>query len=143
MGVRALRMIAGEYECVLARACISVRSIPNSTRRPNAPTRGSIAARCAARSTTSASARIGRIAPGTRWTTRRVDELRQGSYFPESWGPGGTAEKARAALIQEAYLQGISTRPVDDLVKALGMSGVSKSKISRLCGELDEQVAPS
>jgi putative transposase len=43
-------------------------------------------------------------------------------------------------VIQEAYVQGISTRSVDDLVKALGMSGVSKSQVSRLCGELDERV---
>ena len=43
-------------------------------------------------------------------------------------------------MIQEAYVQGISTRSVDDLVKALGMSGVSKSQVSRLCGELDERV---
>ena len=50
------------------------------------------------------------------------------------------AEKALAAVIQEAYIQGISTRSVDDLVKALGMSGVSKSQVSRLCGELDERV---
>ena len=50
------------------------------------------------------------------------------------------AEKALTAVIQEAYIQGISTRSVDDLVKALGMSGVSKSQVSRLCGELDERV---
>jgi hypothetical protein len=43
-------------------------------------------------------------------------------------------------VIQEAYVQGISTRSVDDLVKALGMSGVSKRQVSRLCGELDERV---
>ncbi len=51
-----------------------------------------------------------------------------------------TAEKALTAVIQEAYIQGISTRSVDDLVKSLGMSGVSKSQVSRLCGELDERV---
>src|SRR4051812_49880539 len=51
-----------------------------------------------------------------------------------------TAEKALTAVIQEAYVQGVSTRSVDDLVKALGMSGVSKSQVSRLCGELDERV---
>src|SRR4051812_26641517 len=51
-----------------------------------------------------------------------------------------TAEKALTAVIQEAYVQGISTRSIDELVKALGMSGVSKSQVSRLCGELDERV---
>lgn len=50
------------------------------------------------------------------------------------------AEKALTAVIQEAYIQGISTRSVDDLVKALGMSGISKSQVSRLCAEIDERV---
>ena len=50
------------------------------------------------------------------------------------------AEKALAAVVQEAYVQGISTRSVDDLVKAMGMSGVSKSQVSRLCEEIDERV---
>jgi transposase-like protein len=50
------------------------------------------------------------------------------------------AEKALTAVIQEAYIQGISTRSVDDLVKALGMEGISKSQVSRLCGEIDERV---
>jgi transposase-like protein len=50
------------------------------------------------------------------------------------------AEKALTAVIQEAYIQGIPTRSVDDLVKALGMSGVSKSQVSRLCEEIDERV---
>ena len=54
--------------------------------------------------------------------------------------PRRTAEKALTAVIQEAYVQGISTRSVDELVKALGMSGVSKSQVSRLCGEFDERV---
>ncbi len=80
------------------------------------------------------------------WDTRagsvelKVPKLRQGSYFPEFLEPRRTAEKALTAVIQEAYIQGISTRSVDDLVKALGMSGVSKSQVSRLCGELDERV---
>ena len=47
------------------------------------------------------------------------------------------AEKARAAVIQEAYVQGVSTRSVDDLVKAMGMSGISRSQVSRLCEEID------
>ena len=50
------------------------------------------------------------------------------------------AEKALTAVIQEAYIQGISTRSVDDLVKAMGMSGISKSQVSRLCEEIDDQV---
>ena len=50
------------------------------------------------------------------------------------------AEKALTAVIQEAYIHGVSTRSVDDLVKALGMSGVSKSQVSRLCAEIDERV---
>jgi putative transposase len=54
--------------------------------------------------------------------------------------PRRTAEKALTAVIQEAYVQGISTHTVDDLIKSLGMSGVSKRQVSRLCGELDERV---
>ena len=50
------------------------------------------------------------------------------------------AEKALTAVIQEAYIQGISTRSVDDLVKARGMSGISKSQVSRLCEEIDGKV---
>ncbi len=50
------------------------------------------------------------------------------------------AEKALTAVIQEAYIQGVSTRSVDDLVKAMGMDGISKSQVSRLCGEIDERV---
>ena len=53
------------------------------------------------------------------------------------------AEKALTAVIQEAYVQGISTRSVDDLVQAMGMSGISKSQVSRLCGEIDDKVKPS
>jgi len=80
------------------------------------------------------------------WETRagRVDlkipKLRSGSYFPAFLEPRRTAEKALAAVIQEAYVKGISTRSVDDLVKAMGMTGVSKSQVSRLCAELDERV---
>ena len=50
------------------------------------------------------------------------------------------AEKALTAVIQEAYIQGISTRSVDELVKAMGMGGISKSQVSRLCGEVDERL---
>ena len=80
------------------------------------------------------------------WETRagtvelRIPKLRKGSYFPGCLEPRRMAEKALAAVIQEAYVQGVSTRSVDDLVKALGMSGVSKSQVSRLCEEIDERV---
>ena len=50
------------------------------------------------------------------------------------------AEKALTAVIQEAYIQGVSTRSVDDLVQAMGMSGISKSQVSRLCGEIDGKI---
>src|SRR6202042_2737382 len=80
------------------------------------------------------------------WETRagtvelRIPKLRKGSYFPGFLEPRRTAEKALTAVIQEACIQGISTRSVDDLVKAMGMSGVSKSQVSRLCEEIDERV---
>jgi putative transposase len=80
------------------------------------------------------------------WETRagtvglRIPKLRSGSYFPPFLEPRRTAEKALAAVIQEAYVQGISTRSVDDLVQAMGMSGISKSQVSRLCAEIDERV---
>ena len=80
------------------------------------------------------------------WETRagavelRIPKLRKGSYFPSFLEPRRMAEKALAAVIQEAYVQGVSTRSVDDLVKAMGGSGVSKSQVSRLCEEIDEKV---
>ncbi len=70
----------------------------------------------------------------------RIPKLRKGSYFPGFLAPRRMAEKALTAVIQEACIHGISTRSVDDLVKALGMTGVSKSQVSRLCKEIDEQV---
>src|SRR6186713_2462319 len=80
------------------------------------------------------------------WETRagtvelRIPKLRKGSYFPGFLEPRRMAEKALTAVIQEAYIQGISTRSVDDLVKAMGMTGISKSQVSRLCVEIDERV---
>ena len=80
------------------------------------------------------------------WETRagavelRIPKLRKGSYFPTFLEPRRMAEKALTAVIQEAYIQGISTRSVDDLVRAMGMSGISKSQVSRLCEEIDERV---
>ena len=80
------------------------------------------------------------------WETRagtvelRIPKLRRGSYFPGFLEPRRMAEKALTAVIQEAYIQGISTRSVDDLVKAMGMSGISKSQVSRLCEDIDQRV---
>ena len=80
------------------------------------------------------------------WQTRagtvelRIPKLRRGSYFPAFLEPRRMAEKALTAVIQEAYVQGVSTRSVDDLVKAMGLEGISKSQVSRLCGEIDERV---
>jgi putative transposase len=70
----------------------------------------------------------------------RIPGLRKGSYFPGFLEPRRLAEKALTAVIQEAYIQGISARSVDDLVKAMGMSGISKSQVSRLCEEIDKRV---
>ena len=80
------------------------------------------------------------------WETRagtvelRIPKLRKGSYFPFFLEPRRLAEKALTAVIQEAYIQGVSTRSVDDLVRSMGMSGISKSQVSRLCEEIDERV---
>jgi putative transposase len=70
----------------------------------------------------------------------KIPKLRSGSYFPGFLEPRRTGEKALAAVIQEAYIQGVSTRSVDELVQAMGMSGISKSQVSRLCSEIDERV---
>ena len=80
------------------------------------------------------------------WETRagavelRIPKLRTGSYFPGFLEPRRLAEKALTAVVQEAYVHGVSTRSVDDLVKAMGMTGISKSQVSRLCEEIDEKV---
>jgi len=88
------------------------------------------------------------------WETRagtvklRIPRLRRGGYFPGFLEPRRMAEKALTAVIQEACIQGISTRSVDELVKAMGMSGISKSqacpersrRVSRLCEEIDQRV---
>lgn len=84
-----------------------------------------------------------------QWGTRagtvalRIPKLHSGSYFPPFLEPRRTAEMALAAVVQEAYVQGISTRSVDDVVQAMGMSGISKSQVSRLCAEIDERYRPS
>jgi putative transposase len=80
------------------------------------------------------------------WDTRvgtlelRVPRVRDGSFFPGLLEPRKRAERALVATVREAYVQGVSTRRVDDLVKALGLNGISKSQVSRLCEELDVEV---
>jgi putative transposase len=82
-----------------------------------------------------------------RWDTRvgelelAIPKLRQGSYFPSFLEPRRRAEQALVAVVQEAYVNGISTRKVDRLVEQLGLQGMSKDTVSRLCRGLDEQVA--
>ena len=80
------------------------------------------------------------------WDTRvgtmdlRIPKLREGSYFPSLLEPRRRSEKALLAVIQQAYVAGVSTRRVDDLVKSLGCDGISKSQVSRICRDLDEVV---
>jgi putative transposase len=80
------------------------------------------------------------------WDTRvgslelRVPRVRDGSFFPSLLEPRKRAERALVAVVQEAYVQGVSTRRVDDVVQALGLQGISKSQVSRLCSELDGEV---
>ena len=80
------------------------------------------------------------------WQTRagsvelRIPRLRTGSYFPSFLEPRRSVEKALTAVIQEAYVHGVSTRSMDDLVQAMGGTGISKSQVSRLCEEIDERV---
>src|SRR5437660_2734643 len=84
-----------------------------------------------------------------QWDTRvgslalKVPRVRDGSFFPSLLEPRKRAEHALVAVVQEAYVQGVSTRRVDDLVQALGMQGISKSQVSRLCQELDKEVERS
>lgn len=80
------------------------------------------------------------------WETRvgeielAIPKMRKGSYFPSLLEPRRPAEKALLAVVQEAYLKGVSTRKVDDLLKAMGLTGIDKSKVSRICKELDRAV---
>lgn len=67
----------------------------------------------------------------------RIPKLRNGSYF---LGLRRMAERALTAVIREAYIKGISTRSVEDVVRALGTDGISKSQVSRLCEDIDERV---
>jgi putative transposase len=70
----------------------------------------------------------------------RIPKLRQGTYFPPFLEPRKTSERALVAVIQEAWIGGVSTRRVDDLVQAMGLSGISKSTVSKLCKDIDERV---
>ncbi len=80
------------------------------------------------------------------WRTRlgtvqlAIPKLRQGTYYPSFLEPRRRSEHALSAVIQEAYVLGVSTRKVDDLVQTLGMTGVGKSEVSRICAGLDERV---
>jgi len=82
-----------------------------------------------------------------RWETRvgeielEIPKLRRGSFYPSLLEPRKRSEKALLAVVQEAYINGVSTRKVDKLVKALGLSGIDKSKVSRINKELDQAVA--
>ena len=81
-----------------------------------------------------------------RWDTRvgsidlQIPKLRQGSYFPALLEPRRRSERALLAVVQQAYVEGVSTRRVDDLVRSLGCEGISKSQVSRICSELDTVV---
>ena len=80
------------------------------------------------------------------WDTRvgtmelHIPKLREGSYFPSLLEPRRRSEQALLAVIQQAYVEGVSTRRVDDLIKALGCDGISSSQVSRICEQLDEVV---
>ena len=80
------------------------------------------------------------------WETRvgeiplRIPKVRDGSYFPSLLEPRRRSEKALLAVVQQAYVEGVSTRRVDDLLQALGLTGIDKSRVSRICKELDEVV---
>src|SRR6266508_67096 len=82
-----------------------------------------------------------------RWDTRvgtlelAIPKLRTGSYFPSWLEPRRRSERALVAVVAEAYVQGVSTRKVEALVQSLGIAGMSKSEVSRLCAVFDEQVA--
>ncbi|MDN3519281.1 IS256 family transposase [Aquisalimonas lutea] len=81
-----------------------------------------------------------------RWDTRvgsmelQVPRLRHANYLPSFLEPRRPTEQALVGVVQEAYIQGVSTRSVDELVKAAGMEGISSSQVSRLCASIDERV---
>ena len=72
----------------------------------------------------------------------RIPKLRTGSFFPSLLERRRRVDQALFAVVMEAYLHGVSTRKVDDLVKALGAdTGISKSEVSRICADLDAEVS--
>ena len=81
------------------------------------------------------------------WDTRvgtvdlQIPRVREGSYLPSFLEPRRRAERALAAVVAQCYVEGVSTRRVDDVARAMGLEGISKSQVSRICGELDEAVA--
>jgi transposase-like protein len=81
------------------------------------------------------------------WDTRvgtiplKIPKTRTGTYFPSLLEPRRRAERALLAVVQTAYVEGVSTRKVDDLLQSLGLTGIDKSRVSRICKELDEVVA--
>ena len=81
-----------------------------------------------------------------QWDTRvgtvdlAIPKLRQGSYFPGWLEPRRRSERALVAVVAEAYVHGVSTRKVENLIQTLGIAGISKSEVSRLCASLDEDV---
>ena len=81
-----------------------------------------------------------------RWDTRvgsltlQVPRVRDGSYFPSLLEPRRRTERALVSVVQEAYVQGVSTRRVDELVQSLGLAGMSKSQVSTLCADLEAEV---
>lgn len=102
-------------------------------------------------------ASLGERAPGERATHRNgyrerrfdtragslelfIPKLRQGSYFPSFLEPRTRAEQALVAVVMESYVNGVSTRKVERVVEQLGIAGMSKSAVSRMCAALDEQV---
>jgi putative transposase len=88
---------------------------------------------------------FGRVARTLGWGTveLKVPRVREGGYFPSLLEPHSRAERALPAVGQEAYVHGVSSRKVDELVKALRMRVISKSRASELCGEPDEEDVPS
>lgn len=78
--------------------------------------------------------------PGSGPSSSKIPKVTRGSYFPSLLEPRRRAERALHAVVVEAYVKGVSIRKVDDLVKALGIDGISKSKVSRLCKVLDSEV---
>ena len=77
------------------------------------------------------------------WAPWKVPKVREGSYFPSLLEPRRRSERALLAVVQQAYVEGVSTRRVENLVQALGCEGISKSQVSRICSELDAVVGPS